>query len=100
MLPYVPHSGPGAGSFSTATVQPLAVPVPLRGSGMQVAGFQIARIGSVKGQTVTTVTTAVAVFGGRVQATLGSVSNFVFPIDTQTKLIQDLEARVAGVSLY
>jgi hypothetical protein len=64
-----------------------------------VAAFQIARIGSDRAQTVTEVTTAVAIFGGRLQASLGTVSDFVFPIDVQNQLVNTAEARVIGASL-
>jgi len=96
MLPYADTTGTGAAGFATATVEPVVVPVP-DGTGVQVAGFQIARIANLKGQTVTQVTTATAVFGGRVQATFGMVSTFVFPLDAQYKLVHNIEARVIGV---
>jgi hypothetical protein len=96
MLPYA--TGVGAGGFATATVQPIVVPMPTGPSDLDVAAFQIARIANDPGQTATVVTTAVAVFGGRVQATLGTVSNFVFSIDAQNQLVHDLEVRTIGVS--
>ncbi len=98
MLPYSPVGG-GAG-FATATVQPIVVPVPA-GPGtvtVAVAGFQIARIANDKGQTKTVISTATAVFAGRVQVTMGTVSNLVFPIDTQNQLVRDIEIRTIGVS--
>ena len=96
MLPYADTTGTGAPGFATATVEPVVVPVP-SGIGVEVAGFQIARIANLKGQTVTQVTTATAVFGGRVQATFGTVSTFVFPLDAQYRLVHNIEARVIGV---
>jgi hypothetical protein len=98
MLPYASGTA-STGSFATATVQPTVVPVPDAGPGLRVAAFQIARIGNDNGQAVTVVTTAVAVFDGRVQATVGTVSDFVFPLDTQDSVIRAVEARVLGVSL-
>jgi hypothetical protein len=62
-----------------------------------VAGFQIARIANDKGQTKTVVSTATAVFVGRVQATLGTVSNLVFSIDAQDQLVRAMESRAIGV---
>jgi len=97
MLPYAPGGGGGAG-FATATVQPVVLPVPAGANAVTVAGFQIARIANDKGQTKTVVTMATAVFDGRVQATLGSVSNLVFSLNAQDELVRDLEARAIGVS--
>ena len=37
-------------------------------------------------------------FDGRVQATLGTVSDLVFSIDAQNDLVRDLEVRTIGVS--
>lgn len=98
MLPYTTGSGATAPVFATATVQPVAVPVPTGPAAVQVAAFQIARIANEPGQTTTVVTTAIAVFDGRVQATLGTVSNFVFSIDAQNQLVRDLEIRAIGAS--
>jgi hypothetical protein len=97
MLPYATGTGTGA-RFATATVQPIVVPAPTGPGDLEVAAFQIARIANDPGQTTTVVTTAVAVFGGRVQATLGTVSNFVFNIDAQNQLVHDVEVRTIGVS--
>src|ERR1019366_8995588 len=96
MLPYSPVGG-GAG-FATATVQPLVVPVPAGPGTVTAAGFQIARIANDKGQTKTVISTATAVFDGRVQVTLGTVSNLVFSIDAQNQLVRDIEIRTIGVS--
>jgi len=96
MLPYAP--GFGSTGFATATVQPIVVPVPEGPGAVQVAAFQIARIANQDGQAKTVVTTATAVFDGRVQATLGTVTNFVFSLDAQNELVRDLETRVLGVS--
>ena len=99
MLPY--HASPVApGGFATATVQPVVVPVPYSSGDLEVAAFQIARIANDPGQTATVVTTAVAVFGGRVQATLGTVSNFVFPLDAENQIVRAVEVRVVGVDQY
>ena len=84
--------------FATATVQPTVAPVP-DGTGVEVAAFQIARIGNDDGQSVTTITTAVAVFGGRVLATIDAESNLLFPLDAENKVVQAVESRVLGVSL-
>jgi hypothetical protein len=97
MLPFAAGSGAGPG-FATATVQPILVPVPAGPGDVEVAAFQIARIANDPGQTTTVVTTAIAVFGGRVQATIGTVSNFVFSIDAQNQLVHDVEVRTIGVS--
>jgi hypothetical protein len=96
MLPYA--SGGGGAGFATATVQPVPVPVPSGPGDVEVAAFQIARIANDAGQTTTVVNTAVAIFDGRVQATLGTVSNFVFSLSAQDQLVRDLEIRVIGVS--
>jgi hypothetical protein len=97
MLPFAAGSGAGPG-FATATVQPVLVPVPTGPADVEVAAFQIARIANDPGLTTTVVTTAIAVFGGRVQATIGTVSNFVFSIDAQNQLVHDVEVRTIGVS--
>ena len=99
MLPYSTSPGSGPSGLSLATVEPVDVPPPPDGSAAQVVAFQIARIGTQMGQTVTSITTAVAIFGGRVQATVGTVSDFVFPLDTQNTLVHSLEARVIGANL-
>jgi hypothetical protein len=98
MLPYAGAGAP-TGGYATATVQPTVVPVPDDSPNLTVAAFQIARIGNEGGQSVTSITTAVAVFGGRVQATVSEASDLVFPLDTQDTLVRDIEARVIGVSL-
>ncbi len=97
MLPFAASSGAG-GSFATATVQPLVVPVPDGPGVLPVAAFQIARIGNDNGQTTTVITTATAVFDGRVQATLGTTSDFVFSLTAQNQLVHNLEVRVLGVN--
>jgi hypothetical protein len=99
MLPYAASAGTGSARFDFATVEPVVVPVPPDGSGTQVAAFQIALIGTDKGQTVTAVTTAIAVYGGRLQATLKTISDLVFPLDVQDALVHSIEARVIGASL-
>jgi len=98
MLPFADATGT-TGGFTGATVEPTVVPVPAPGSNVVVAAFQIARIGTADGQSVTSVTTAVAVFGGRVQATVDMVSDFAFPLTAQDQLVRDIEARVIGTSL-
>jgi hypothetical protein len=95
MLPYA--SGGGPTGFATATVQPVVVPVPAGPGTVTVAGFQIARIANEAGQTKTVVSIATAVFVGRVQATLGTVSNLVFSLDAQNQLVRHLEIRSIGV---
>jgi len=95
MLPYA--SGGGSTGFATATVQPVVVPVPEGPGTVTVAGFQIARIANAPGQTKTVITTATAVFVGRVQATLGTVSNLVFSLNAQNQLVRELEIRSIGV---
>ena len=98
MLPYTTASVAAGPVFATATVQPVIVPSALGPDDFQVAAFQIARIGNDGGQTTTVVTTAIAVSGGRVQATMGTVDNFVFPLDVENQLVRNMEARVIGVS--
>jgi len=98
MLPFAPGAPPQG--FATATVQPTVVPVLSGTSDVEIAAFQIARIGNDHGQSVTTVTTAVAVFGGRVLATVDATSDLVFPLDTLDSALQHVEARVLGVSLF
>jgi hypothetical protein len=95
MLPYSAVAG-GSG-FATATVQPIVVPVPAGPGAVTVAGFQIARIANDKGQTKTVISTATAIFDGRVQVTMGTDSNLVFPIDTQNQLVRAVEVRTIGV---
>jgi hypothetical protein len=95
MLPYTVDPAAPTG-FATATVQPAIVPVT-DADGVEIAAFQIARIANVKHQTVTQVTTAVAVFGGRVLATVDTVSDFVFPLQAQNTVVRAVEARVLGV---
>ena len=99
MLRYTAAAGSGSPALSFATVEPVTVPSPPIGSPAQVAAFQIARIGTVNGQTVTEVTTAIAIYGGRLQASIGTVSDLVFPIDAQNQLVHAVEARVIGASL-
>ena len=96
MLPYA--SGASGVTYATATVQPIVVPVPTGPAPVTVAGFQIARIANETGQTKTVVSTATAVFDGRVQTTMGTVSNLVFSLDAQDQLARDLEIRTIGVS--
>jgi hypothetical protein len=98
MLPYAGRAGGGGGGFATAVVEPVAVPIPPQGAKAQVVAFQIARIGNDANQTVTEITTAIAIFGGRTQATVDTVSDFVFPVDVENQLVQSIEARVLGVS--
>jgi hypothetical protein len=95
MLPFA--AGGGTTGFATATVQPLVVPVPDGPAPATVAAFQIARIANDKGQTKTVISTATAVFDGRVQATMGTVSTLVFSLVAQDQLVHDLEIRVIGV---
>jgi hypothetical protein len=96
MLPYT--AGAAGAGFATATVQPLVVPVPAGPGAITVAGFQIARIANADGQTKTVISTATAVFGGRVQATLGTVSDLVFSLSAQDQLVRALETRTIGVA--
>ncbi len=94
MVPYV--AGPQAGTaFSTATVQADQVPQPASSS-VHVAAVQISRIANVSGQAVTVNTDAIAVFGGRVQATLTTTSDLVFDQATENSLVSAVEAKVAG----
>jgi hypothetical protein len=99
MLPYTVVADTGSSGLSFATVEPVVVPPPPDGAATQVAAFQIARIGNDKGQTVTMITTAVAIYGGRLQASIGTVSDFVFPLDVQNTVVHSIEARVIGASL-
>jgi len=99
MLPYEGSAGTGttAGtSYATDTVQPAVMPALPASSGEHEAAFYVARIGSINGQTITEVTTAIAIYGGRLQATLSTVSDFVFPPDVQAALVHTVEIRVLG----
>ena len=99
MLPYEGSAGTGttAGtSYATDTVQPAVMPALPASSGVHEAAFYVARIGTINGQTITEVTTAIAIYGGRLQATLSTVSDFVFPPDVQAALVHTVEIRVQG----
>jgi hypothetical protein len=88
MLPYAPAA---AGSpFTSVTITGATVPTPAS-SRVHVGAFVITRT-SAAGPVVTT---AVAVFGGRVQATL-DMSTTTFPVTNQSTLVTAVEGRVAA----
>ena len=70
MLPYAP--GRARRASPPPRCSPSSSRCPTDPAPVTVAAFQIARIANDKGQTKTVVTTATAVFDGRVQATLGN----------------------------
>ncbi len=98
MLPYAGAGAP-TGGYATATVEPAVVPVPDANPALTVAAFQIARIGSQNGQSVTSITTA----GGRLRrqgaghrCRHGERSRV--PPRHPGPVVRAIEARVIGVS--
>jgi hypothetical protein len=87
----IPYAATAAGPVTSVTVQPATLPAP-SSSRLHVQGFTITRTGPAGSAT----TTAVAVFGGRMQATLALVSPTAFPVATQTSLLTGVEGRIAG----
>jgi hypothetical protein len=90
MLPYSTPGTTVAAPFTSVTVQPATLTTPTV-TGVHVQAFDIIRSGG--GTTVTT--TAIAIFGGRVQATLALVSPTAFPAAVETSLVGSVEGRVA-----
>jgi hypothetical protein len=90
MLPYSTPGTTVAAPFTTVTVQPATVSASTV-TGVHVQAFDIVRSGG--GTTVTT--TAIAIFGGRVQATLALVSPTAFPATVESSLVASVEGRVA-----
>jgi hypothetical protein len=87
----LPFAGPAsAPPFTSVTVQTTTVPVAAARP-IQVEAFQITRARA----GATTVTTAVAIFGGRVQTTLAMTSTGTFPASIENSLVTALEGRVA-----
>jgi len=89
MLPYVEPAS--AAPFTSVAVQATAVPVA-SASRIQVEAFRITRART--GASV--VTTAVAIFGGRVQTTVAMTSPTTFPASVESSLVTALEGRVAA----
>jgi len=96
MLPYLSSVIGSSQKFDTATIDPLSVPAP-GGRSVHAYGFQITLLGHSGNSGTTMVLDDVAVFGGRVQATLSMPSNVVFPVDTQAALVRAVEGRVTAV---
>ena len=61
---------------------------------VKAVAYQITRTGS----SATVVTTAVAVFGGRIQANLTLNSTTTFPATTSSALVTAVEGRVAAAA--
>jgi hypothetical protein len=92
MLPYaIPTSAAAADPFTSVTVAEATVASP-PSSRVHTQGFVITRTRT--GSPL--VTTAVAIFGGRMQATLNLTSPAAFPTTTGSSLISVVEGRVAG----
>lgn len=87
MLPYTRSAS--AAPFTAVTVQATSVTAPANNQ-VHVEAFQITR--SRAGASATT--TAVAVFGGRVQATLSLASPAAFPPPVGASLVANVEGRV------
>ncbi|MGH9019101.1 MAG: hypothetical protein ACRDY1_15225 [Acidimicrobiales bacterium] len=91
MLAYaVPATAAAANEFTSVTVAPATVPAP-SSSRVHTEAFTVTRVGKL-----TSVTTAVAVFGGRLQATLNLVSSGTFPATTESTVVAAVEARVTS----
>lgn len=88
ILPYTRSTS--ATPFTAVTVQASSVPTPTAGQ-VHAEAFLVTR--SRAGASVTT--TAVAVSGGRIQATLALDSAAAFPAPLETSLVTGVEARVA-----
>lgn len=95
MLAYVPVGTSGE-TLSAVTVEPDTVALPTPPTGVHEAAFSMARTGQIGGQSVTQTTDAIAVFGGRVQATVTTTSNAAIDATTEGALVGAVEARVAG----
>jgi hypothetical protein len=88
----LPYTGSGAAApFTSVTVQPVTVPAPAS-SRVHAEAFDITRTGSGTSE----VTTAVAIYGGRIQATLAMTSATAFPPTVESSLLTALDGRVAG----
>jgi len=87
MLPYTRSAA--AAPFTSVTVQATTVPAPTS-TQVHVEAFQITRARAGASAT----TTAVAVFGGRVQATLSLASPAAFPPPAEAALVTNVEGRV------
>jgi hypothetical protein len=87
----LPYSGTAALPFTAVTVAPVTVPAPSN-SKVKAAGFIVTRTGS----GLTESTTAVAVFGGRLESTLNLTSSTAFPAATETNLVTAVEGRVGA----
>ncbi len=86
----LPYAATAAAPFTSVTVQPTTVATPAS-SRVHAEAFVITRSGHA-----TEVTTAVAVFGGRMQATLALASPSSFPATVESSLVSAVEGRVAG----
>jgi hypothetical protein len=88
MLPYV---GPVANPFTEVAVKPATVAAPSNPK-VTAAAFEITRNDS----TGTETDTVVAIFGGRVEATLDMASASTFPPATEASLVSAVETRVVA----
>jgi hypothetical protein len=96
--PYAEALLPATPPFTSVAVTPVALAPPANAA-VHVEAFQITRTGTDAGAPVSVTTTAVAIFGGRVQATLtlaGPAGAAGFPSSTQAALVQAVEGRVAA----
>jgi hypothetical protein len=91
MLPYANAAGAAAAPFTSVTVRP-APEAPPSSTRLHVAAFAITRTGP----KVSVVTTAVVVYGGRMQATLDLASTTAFPPATEGSLVSAVEGRLLG----
>jgi hypothetical protein len=89
MLPYAANT---ATAFTSVNVAATSVPT-IANSRLHVAAFEIIRTAG----SASTVTTAVAIFGGRLQTILALTSPTTsFPPTTETPLLNAIEGRVAA----
>ena len=89
ILPYA-ASAPAGSPFTSVTVAPATVPTPAS-SRVRAQAFTITRTGP----SGTVTTTAVALFGGRIQTTIDMTSTSTFPAAVQNSLVTAVETRMA-----
>jgi hypothetical protein len=93
MLPYaIPAAAAAVSPFTSVSVVPATVAAPTN-SRVHAQAFVITRSRATGAPVVTT---AVAIFGGRLQATLDLSSPGAFPATSQSALVGAVETRVAG----
>jgi hypothetical protein len=92
MLPYaIPTAAAAVSPFTSVSVVPATVSAPSN-SRVHAQGYVITRSRATGAPVVTT---AVAIFGGRMQATLDLSSPGAFPIASESALVTAVEGRVA-----